>query len=171
MNAISQDYICLRCADQGRTCCSPGIFPEMVYFPVSETEASRLPEGAEKFLRREANAPNFIQTMNRLFPRQSQRTLELFPPQGEHLTVALDAAGVCAFLDKNGCWLPVQDRPWYCRLFPFWVINRQIHCFQDQACLAIKENSSLTPLFRLFGVTRNEILEFHTRLSRDWGFA
>jgi Fe-S-cluster containining protein len=43
----------------------------------------------------------------------------------------------CIFLSRSGCKLPVEIRPLYCRIYPFWFsANGNIMVLSSQQCLA-----------------------------------
>ena len=173
--AVPADPVCARCAREGESCCRLGSQAEAACFPLSGPEIRRLeaclpPDFSRGLVRQEANSPLFLQSLHRLFPHEPQRVEELFPAGRTHPGLALDSAGACPLLGPQGCLLPDQGRPWYCRLFPFWVIGRGLRCFARQDCLAVRENPGPAALMRAFRISRGEILELYASLRRDWGF-
>ena len=127
---MSDPFVCARCAAKGPTCCelTPGV--EEVCFPVSEYERERIiecvPDSGGFAL--QVNTPVFIENLFRLFPGQRKKVKELFPPGGMHYRLEVDSNGKCLFLGSEGCIIPKEVRPLYCRLFPFWTDeNGRIH--------------------------------------------
>ncbi|MDR2051245.1 MAG: zinc/iron-chelating domain-containing protein [Deltaproteobacteria bacterium] len=176
----SRDYVCRRCAAQGRTCCSLGAEETSACSPLSRAELRRIlacrsagdreetPKRAFPAVR-EKNSPDFMAAVQRLFPKEGAALSALFPPEGEHLRLRLTAGGDCFFLTASGCSLPREARPGFCRIFPFWVRGGELGFFEAEHCLAIRENASFVPLLRAFALTRAGVLEEYARLRRDWG--
>ena len=163
--------VCARCAVRGSTCCrlTPG--QEELCFPVSEIERQRIIEAAPGVggLTGAANTRTFLAHMTRLFPRDRRRMAELFPLGGQHLRLATRLDGSCLFLGPEGCALPREVRPYYCRLFPFWVSAGAVAAFEASCCLAAQESGAVKPLLRQLRMTPGMVLELHGRMRMAWG--
>lgn len=134
------------------------------------TEAIDTPSGEKSWAVEEANSANFIKTMRNLFPLDKAKVKDAFLPEQSHLRLALAPDGACVFLSEHGCTLPQEARPWFCRIFPFWVVGKTVQCFHDESCLAIQENSkSFLTLLQTFAYTPEEIRACFTKLKQDWG--
>lgn len=165
------EYVCARCARIGPTCCfvTPG--EEQACFPLSVAEKDRIREalpdvGAFAMV---PNSPRFLEHMLKLFPRDEARVRELFPERKEHMRLATDAQGNCRLLGPEGCLLPVESRPYYCRVFPFWFQRGQLTAFLPADCLAAREKRSVAGLLKTFGVAPVRLRELFGRLRLAWG--
>lgn len=163
---------CARCAAAGPTCCTllPG--QEELCFPVSEMERTRITEQVGLTLGAfvpEANSGAFVANLARLFPGDRDRLARLFPETGHHLRLAVDATGNCVFLRANGCCLPRPVRPYYCRLFPFWMTGRAVSAFAAPDCLVNRQGRTVVRMLALLGCTEADVRDLHGRLRLAWG--
>lgn len=165
--------VCARCAACGPTCCrlTPG--QEDLCFPVSEIERQRIVEfGPKKSgLTGAPNSKSFLDNLMRLFPRDRAHLDRLFPPHGEHLRLATRPDGSCSFLGSAGCALPREARPYYCRLFPFWVSAGAVTAFEAKGCLAFAEGRTVNGMLSSLSMSRVMVLELHGRMRMAWGMA
>lgn len=128
------------------------------------------PSGQDKWAVEEVNSTAFIQAMCNLFPAEKARVKEVFPQNASHYRLALDKDGSCAFLTEYGCALPRRARPWFCRIFPFWVVGGIVQCFQDEGCLAVKEyGGNFIQLTGAFDSSPDDIMDRYKKLRADWG--
>ncbi len=178
MNRPGQDArpsgtdVCRRCAGQGSTCCclTPG--EEELCFPVSDTEKHRIVEhlGLDRgAFTQEPNSGAFRANLHRLFPRERRVVDAIFPAAGRHLRLSCDARGRCVFLRAHGCLLPRQVRPYYCRLFPFWVVGGRVTAFAAAGCLAHREGRDVAAMLALLDGTEADARDLHGRLRLAWG--
>jgi len=72
-------------------------------------------------------------------------TFEGTLPNGRRVHLRVQA-GRCCFLAEDGCRLPVEARPYYCRLYPFWfgaddrpILLRSGTCLAQQGALTLYE--------------------------------
>lgn len=165
--------VCARCARLNPTCCrlTPG--QEDLCFPVSELERQRIVEYGPRMcgLTGAPNSKAFLTNIMRLFPRDRAALAAVFPPHGEHLRLATLPSGECAFLGQKGCILPREARPYYCRLFPFWVSAGAVTAFDAKGCLACDEGRAVSGMLPLLGMTRSMVRELHGRMRMAWGLA
>lgn len=165
--------VCARCALVSDTCCrlSPG--QEEFCFPLSGEESALIAAADVGVggVVQERNTEAFVENLCRLFPGERDRVHALFPEGGEHVRLGLDGKGGCSFLGPQGCALPREARPFYCRLFPFWVRTGRIMVFEFKDCLAQRESLGSGDLFRPLGLDRQTARDLYARLRRAWGFA
>ncbi len=164
--------ICGRCAAAGPTCCelSPG--EEELCFPVSESERHRIADhlGLDRgMFVAQGNTGAFRANMYRLFPRERRVVDALFPENGSHLRLAVTPAGRCVFLRASGCCLPRSVRPYYCRLFPFWVAGGRVTAFAAAGCLVRRLGRTVPAMLALLDCTEAEARDLHGRLRLAWG--
>lgn len=162
---------CRRCALQGPTCCRMTAGQEEFCFPVSQMEKDRIRDHVP-FTGGFVLAPNsaaFIDNIRRLFPGEDELIHELFPPGGEHYRLTVDTMGACRFLGPEGCEIPYEARPYYCRLYPFWVIGREVTFFDSPTCLARREERTLTRMIKCFDTSKSSVTDLYGRLRLAWG--
>ncbi|MGE4504118.1 MAG: YkgJ family cysteine cluster protein [Desulfovibrionaceae bacterium] len=171
MNQPDDPGICKRCALLGATCCelSPG--NEENCFPLSLDEKERIQTEVQLsggFALQE-NTKAFIDGMCRLFPDEARLVRELFPERKFHFRLAVDSAGRCRFLGPQGCVIPTEARPYYCRLFPLWMGGDRITVFNTLTCLARKEAVHQKALLESLGVSAASVRDLMGRLRLVWG--
>ncbi|WP_018123540.1 zinc/iron-chelating domain-containing protein [Desulfovibrio oxyclinae] len=168
---VKDPHVCVRCAEHGPTCCriTPG--QEEVCFPLSTAEWERIRDFQPDkggFVK-QANSQAFIDNVKRLFPGEDEAVAELFPERGEHVRLALRSDGSCRFLGSKGCVLPRESRPYYCRLYPFWIAGGEILVFESPTCLARRECRSLNCMMRTLKTNAATVRDLYGRLRLAWG--
>ena len=170
-NQTADAAVCARCALQGPTCCSMDPGREEFCFPLSETEQARMREcrpDSGGFVLQD-NSVAFVDGVCHLFPGEDALVRAMFPPRKQHLRLAVDGQGACRLLGPAGCLLPREARPYYCRLFPFWVTGGEIMIFDAPGCLVRRESKTIPAALALLGMTRAQVLDLHGRLRLLWG--
>lgn len=163
--------VCARCALLGPTCCTLSPGDEEYCFPLSLPEKERIQEAvadAGGFALQE-NTTAFIANVVRLFPGEGDLVHKLFPPRKFHFRLAVDKRGNCRFLGQSGCIIPVEARPYYCRIFPFWVAGERVTSFDPPACLARKEAVNQMRLLDSLSLTQALVKDLMGRLRLMWG--
>lgn len=171
MTKIIDAQVCARCAAVSTTCCTLTPGQEDMCFPVSEIERQRIVEfgPTRGGLTGAPNSSAFVDNLLRLFPRDRGHMSALFPPHGEHLRLATHPDGRCTFLGSMGCTLSREVRPYYCRLFPFWVSAGAVTAFEAKDCLAFQEGRFVSGMLPLFALKRSAVRELHGRMRMAWG--
>ena len=170
--SLSGETVCGRCAAAGPTCCTLSPGQEELCFPVSEMERTRIVEQVGLTLGAfvpETNSGAFLANLGRLFPADREHLPRLFPESGQHLRLAVDRAGNCVFLRLGGCCLPRPVRPYYCRLFPFWLTGRAVSAFAAPGCLVHRHGRTVARMLALLDCTEADVRELHGRLRLAWG--
>ncbi len=164
-------HICESCASEGATCCSLAPGTEDHCFPLSRPEWERMVEWCEHIggFAESPNSPAFMQNMRALFPGEEQDLKRLVPGHAWHMRLAVNEKGDCVFLGNEGCRLPREVRPWYCRIFPFWVRNGRVTIFTANSCLAFLQARAVQPALELFGLSEKDILRLYGQLRLSWG--
>lgn len=128
--------------------------------------------GPEHFQSQE-NTPDFLDNLCRLFPGEEEEVRALFPQRGIHdrLAVTDNASGSlsCRLLGPEGCTLPRDARPLYCRLFPFWVRGGSVLYFDFQDCQAVRERRGPGQMYQALGMDEGEARELYAALRQAWG--
>lgn len=165
--------ICARCAERYPTCCRIEPGTETSCFPISPEEQGRLvPHAAALGVPpciEEPNSEIFVQAMHKLFPGRREQLRQAFPKDHYHLRLQVSTDGSCLFLGRTGCILPIVDRPYYCRLYPFWFINAVLFTFTSPKCLAMNSSSSTAGLCALFNIDPSALHTLHESLRNAWG--
>lgn len=136
-------------------------------FPAIKNTATGWPGDAVCAL--EPNSKEFITPMLSLFPRHKKAVTSLFPPDGAHYSLRTREDGSCVFLGDAGCRLPREVRPWYCLIFPAWVIEGCLTLFISEYCLIAQEARNPAHGAALLNLPPARIRELHRALMRDWG--
>lgn len=164
--------ICASCAKTGPTCCQLKPGQEEYCFPLSEMERDRILDCSQSWkgaFARESNTENFVDNLRKLFPADRRAVREIFSLTKHHIRLATRSDGSCMLLGKSGCLLPVEARPYYCRLFPLWVVGKKITMFNPSRCKAREASSDTSKILTLLGMSRSKIYELHGRLRLAWG--
>ena len=127
--------------------------------------------GTAEFFVDMPNSPAFRDSLDYLFPEDRPRLRELFPKGGRHLRLGTTPAGDCMLLGPNGCRLPRASRPWYCRIFPFWVRWGEVVVIPSPTCLGVRKASNKAATLELYSLTDAEVLGIFASLRRAWELA
>lgn len=167
----AESDVCSRCAEHSGTCCTLTYGQEELCFPLSSQErAAMVAAGAqERHFAKQENTEAFVENLCRLFPGEAQRIQALFPLGGSHERLALAENGSCLLLGPEGCKLPRQARPWYCRLFPFWIRSGRRLYFEFPQCQAQLEAKGGGNLMARLGMTAEGVRSTYTTLRQAWG--
>jgi len=163
--------VCRRCSLQGPTCCRITAGQEEFCFPLSKIEKERIQEHVPYtggFVL-SANSKAFIDNVCRLFPGEDDLIHELFPEGKEHFRLAVDSMGACRFLGPEGCEIPTEARPYYCRLFPFWMTGCDVTHFDSPTCLARREGRTLVRILKCLDTNKATVKDLYGRLRLVWG--
>ena len=168
--AVTGD-VCARCAERSGTCCSLDPGQEEFCFPLSAVERAAMEAAGARpeHFDSEQNSAPFVDNLLRLFPGEEAGLRDLFPAGGRHDRLALTATGACRLLGLQGCVLPRQARPLYCRLFPFWVRGGRQMYFEFAQCQALVEGRGAAGLMRRLDMTGEGVRHLYTELRRAWG--
>ena len=181
---VSQDVtaadICRECSLQTGGCCR-SVDPCAAGFPLSLPELERLMayagladqsvEAESPLDRVSMTAPNdteFLQAMNALLPRHKKAIAALFPPGGVYRKPRLLPSGDCVFRSEQGCRLPREARPWYCKLFPLWMRGQAVMLMNPDGCRLRQVTGSPIEAMRLMSTSAPEVRLLFAAMLRDW---
>lgn len=152
--SANDNYICLKCSRVNPTCCVLAPGRKQSFFPLSDPEIKIISAYLETddFFVRQANDQDFIARLTRIIPRPRKLIYKSFPLDNAHSRLKTDHKGQCVLLTSQGCLLPAEIRPVYCRLYPFWFKNDKLTWLKDSLCLAQDQTDNLRDLIRLFGI-------------------
>ncbi len=161
-------HICARCAARQQTCCQLDPGTEADCFSLSLPEKERLlAAGYTDFWQQETTSSAFLHNMYSLFPQSRRRVREVFPLGAAHDRLAIRADGCCVFLGDSGCVLPREIRPWYCRLFPFWVVSGKVSILADEHCLVVQ--LGIRGGLQALDIPVKSVIQLYASLVEDWG--
>ncbi|MFH1058529.1 MAG: hypothetical protein V1797_07610 [Pseudomonadota bacterium] len=127
--------ICARCHGLGRGCCVAPAGPEHMFgLTRGEIAAMAAASGREPadFCVADRVGPQFLEFLAAINPVFVQTM-----PGGRRLRLRLADSGACCFLGVEGCRLPVDARPLYCRLYPFALNpHGRLMVLMSGSCLA-----------------------------------
>lgn len=106
--------------------------------------------GKKDFFAQEKNDREFIFRLTKLLPLPRKQIFQLFPLDSSHKRLKTDKNGRCLLLRENGCALPEDIRPAYCRIYPFWFKDKKLTFIKDSLCLAQDHKQSVQGLLKLF---------------------
>ncbi|MBA7706587.1 hypothetical protein ES703_115441 [subsurface metagenome] len=169
---MAKTSICAVCAQNGPTCCQLRQEYADLCFPLSRVEKETIAAYERwKGVFFTVQAPNSVQLISRLeflFPDDLDIIKTLFPENGRHERLLTNKLGHCVFLGPMGCLLPGNARPFYCSLFPFWVIGGRVAFFPFDLCQAQKGATSLKKVMMRLEVNTSRILSLYKALRRAW---
>ncbi|MEW6594418.1 MAG: zinc/iron-chelating domain-containing protein [Thermodesulfobacteriota bacterium] len=173
-NSAGNPAICGECALHGPTCCRCGAAETDVVAPLSAAEWRQIQRLAPwamsgEFVASERNTPRFIHEMQRLFPDNPAAVEAAFPLDATHLRLAQNSVGQCVFLGVEGCLLPGAARPFFCQLYPFWLIDGHLFALGDPRCRALQTLDSTATMLAAFGTHPARLRATYHRLRLAWG--
>lgn len=153
--------VCAQCAKIYPTCCTLSQ-EKGILFVLSPAEIKQIANYVQKknFFKTELNSAQLVQSLIAIFPDQKKDIIRIYPPNNYHFTLALKQ-DKCYFLGEKGCLLPRQIRPFFCRIYPFWVRERRITLFKDNQCLALNQFKTVRELLKIFNISPEQILKLY----------
>lgn len=167
-------HICAQCDSENRSCCTlRAENNEGLPAPVSEPEVVRIlgfmeNKEVDDFLDKRENSAQLISQMTFLFPDMANAFDLIFPLGGNHMELKTKD-DACIFQGNEGCVLPNDVRPHFCRIYPFWFFKGEPHIFQDSNCLALEKNRTIPEVLLSLGTNADSIKRLHATLCEDWG--
>jgi len=169
---MAKTSICAVCAQNGPTCCQLAHGDASLSFPLSRIEKQSITAYGRwkgvRFTVQAANSHLFMCRLEFFFPNDLERVQTLFPEHSHHERLLTNNLGHCVFLGPMGCILPAKARPFYCRLFHFWVIRDKVVFFSFDVCQAQKDTGTVNKVITRLGTTRTRILLLYNELRRAW---
>ena len=165
---MTAEYVCVRCAELGPTCCRLSAEDAEFCFPLADADRNRLSalgSAAESFLAG-PNTPAFIRQLTALLPGYGVRTFTL---DTRHWRLRTTSDGACVFLGSSGCALERDMRPTYCRLFPLWVYQGRLTWFTSETCLAHRECASVPAMLQAMKTDAEEVRALFQQMCDDLG--
>jgi Fe-S-cluster containining protein len=170
---MAKTAICAICASDEYTCCQKARDTAGPSFPLSIAEKEKISYYLQgKSIQFSVKAPNSERLtlfLNNLFPNDVERIQTLYPEHGYHEQLLIDNEGHCVFLGPTGCTLIRKVRPFYCKLFPFWVSNNRLSFFHLDYCQAQKGVGSIYKVMARLDMDYFQIVYLYNALRKAWG--
>lgn len=167
--------ICRQCNSNGTSCCAVRSenLEKMMIPPVSEAEVERIlffigNTNRNDVFKTKANSTFYIHQMLNLFPNMEKSIFEAFPENKNHYELKTPN-NACALLGINGCVLPKEIRPHFCRIYPFWFFGEDSHIFQDSDCLALQQCDTIPEVLLALGTNPETLKQIYSQIFQDWG--
>ncbi len=168
---MTKIYICAICAQYGLTCCQLGKGKPKFIFPLSPAEKSTisaLGQWTGHFSVKMQNSQKLVSRLYNLFPKDQGKIQALFHLDGPYERLLTDNQDNCIFLGSKGCLLSERTRPFYCRIFPFWVVDSKIALFRFQSCHAQKGVRTFNRIMTRFKINKSKIMSLYESLRKAW---
>ncbi|WDP89760.1 MAG: hypothetical protein HUN04_08570 [Desulfobacter sp.] len=171
---MTNPHICAQCDATNRSCCTLRAEDnDGMPTPVSEPEVVKIlaaqgHQRREEILDIRPNSEQFTHQMTLLFPDMADYIHHAFPMSGHHMELKTQG-DACIFKDDQGCLLPNEARPHFCRIYPFWFFGSEPQIFQDHNCLALQKNRTIPEVLLSLGTNADTLRRIHNRICRDWG--
>ena len=174
---MTNPSVCRTCDEISQSCCTFTKHPdeEDLKAPISEVEIGRIlnhlsnKKMADLF-ELNTNTEYFVHHIKILFPEENDSVDSIFPLNGSHFELKTKD-NACIFKNANGCILPTEARPHFCRIYPFWFFGDTPQIFQDPKCIALKNFQTIPEVFLSLGTTPEKLSLIYSRIRHDWGFS
>ncbi|WP_300456244.1 hypothetical protein [Desulfobacula sp.] len=145
----------------------------MLIPPVSDAEIERILNFSgykrrNKFFVVKDNSSFFIHQMLNIFPDMEKSVLKAYPENKKHFELKT-INNACILLGKDGCRLPKDVRPHFCRIYPFWFFDAEPQIFQDPDCLALRNSKTIPEVLLSLGTNQDTLKQIHSQICQDWG--
>lgn len=166
--------ICKKCFLNNTSCCTlkSGNGEKMMIPPVSNPEIERIIDflgvkDKETIFNAKPNSTFYVRQMLNLFPGMEDAVYKKFPEHERHFELKTKHTS-CILLGPDGCVLPKEIRPHFCRIYPFWFFDQEPHIFQDSDCLALAGCKTIAEVFLALGTNPEALEQIHSRIFQDW---
>lgn len=169
---MGKTFACAICAKKGYTCCRLSKDQAGFSFPLSAKEKKSISEFLQgksmRFFTKAPNSERLISLLQSLFLNDSERIYTLFPENRHYEHLLTNKKGYCVFLEQSGCILPRKIRPFYCRIFPFWISGNRVTFFHFDFCQAQKGVRSVRKLMLNLDTNYSRIMLLYVSLRKTW---
>jgi len=169
----NNEYICIECSRVFPTCC---VAPdnrreEMTVLSADEVTMILSETGyknCSQYIAEVPNSKDFFKKLASLFPYNVEEIIAKNKPGAHHYRIRIKKDNRCSFLTDTGCLLPYNSRPWFCRIYPFWVMDGEVELFTNNQCLALLRSSGISQVYDLFNTNEQEVVELYSKLKDAW---
>lgn len=159
------EYICSKCAKIYPTCCKINNKQDLL-FPLTKKEIDILKKKypRDDFFCKEKITAGFLINLKKIFPEE-KKIFYFFREKNFYFRLSL-IDNRCFFLKEDGCELETNIRPFFCRIYPFWIVNNKISIFKDKQCLAQK-NNDIKELLKIFNYQIEQIFYLFNEYKKN----
>jgi Fe-S-cluster containining protein len=155
---MSNPSICARCHSLNQGCCFLQPETSEYMFGLSNSEivniAKQTKMNESEFVIEDIVKEGFVASL-----RQMDDNFKfMFPNRLRKKLMIKDDK--CIFLSDNGCILSSENRPFYCRMYPFWFNNEGLFVIQSKTCL-VQENASIHNMMLKLETTELKLMQLY----------
>jgi Fe-S-cluster containining protein len=166
LSASPQAHVCARCHLAGGGCCRTGAEGVEYMFGLTRGEIKVMSRASgldsPQFVVADQASPRFQEFLDSLNPLFRQTM-----PRGRRLRLRLGAGGDCCFLGDQGCRLPSEARPLYCRLYPIFVNPYgRLMVLASRDCLVQEGARSWREVMKRLGQDEATVRELFAKLQK-----
>jgi Fe-S-cluster containining protein len=166
------ESVCARCHRLGQGCCSSfhnGLPDASRIFPLLPVEVERMASAsclsADEFTTQDEISAEFGKVLLSLNPM-----LAAAAPAGRRRRLKLRNNGDCIFLSRRGCRLPLPNRPYYCKLYPFWFLrDGRMLVLLHSACLAQDRAAGWRQVLQRLAMNEGELRAMFKEYMQELG--
>jgi Fe-S-cluster containining protein len=170
--ANMNESVCARCHRLGQGCCSSfhnGLPDASRIFPLLPVEMDRMVKASclqlDDFTVQDEISAEFGKILLELNP-----VLAAAAPAGKRRRLKLQNNGDCIFLGGHGCRLPLTDRPYYCKLYPFWFLrDGRMFVLLHSACLAQNQAAGWQQVLTRLAMNEVEVRAMFNEYMQELG--
>ncbi len=165
--------ICFQCSRIFPTCCVAPDNPDEEMTLISAEEAAMMQsitgvKNIGEYIAEVPNSKEFFKKLASLFPYDIDKIIKKNKPGSSHYRLKIKNEKQCSFLTKQGCLLPYNSKPWFCRIYPFWIMDGKVKLFTNNQCLALLRTSNISQAYEIFSINEKEILELYDNIRNAW---
>lgn len=158
--------ICATCHQQGDGCCHLSAEGVRIMFGLTNGEVAVMAKACglppEAFTVSDEVDEAFLRHITGIHPVFGQTM-----PGGSRIRLKVDDSGACIFLGPQGCTLPTEARPLYCRLYPFWFTpDDRLMVLGSSTCLAQENARNWKEVLARLAQNIDELRELFARLCK-----
>ena len=169
----NNEHICLQCSRVFPTCCIAPHNRDEEVTVLSEDEVKTIisvigEKRSNRYIAKVPNSKDFFKKLAALFPYNVEEIIAKNKPGAWHYRIRIKNDSRCSFLTETGCLLPYDSRPWFCRIYPFWVMNGKVELFTNNQCLALLRSTDISQVYEVFNTNEEEVMELYRKLKDAW---
>ena len=165
-SAQTSANVCALCHQRGTGCCVLNDTGLEGMFGLTGDEVSVISKASglapEEFTVRDRVTRDFESLLAAVHP-----LFALTMPNRNRIRLKVDRDGACVFLGPGGCRLPVEARPCYCRLYPFWFTpDDRLMVMVSDTCQAQEGALSYKDVLKRMGLKPDGLREIFAGLKK-----
>ena len=166
MGSSPPSGVCARCHQRGTGCCTLNASGVEGMFGLTKDEVEAMANASgsspEEFTVHDRISPEFARLLATIHPIFASTM-----PDGKRIRLKVTKEGGCVFLGPEGCRLPVEARPAYCRLYPFWFTpDDRLMVMICETCLAQEGALTYKDVLKVMGEKPDNLREIFAGLEK-----